>query len=277
MGGVVNIISNRPTDIPEGTYGSITGGFGNQAQGIGEFDVESRSGLSEFFLSANTYTTNRGLDAPTYVPINDESSNSDQFFRFITQLTPRSTLAFDYSNQFSQFQIPINTDPNNPLDPIVSAPGTLDTQLEYERFSNLNWTQSHKTATAIFQVIPWWRSTRIDYYGDLPLDVLAVEPDFSICPPTCAKTVHLVGLNQGSYASYARPARFGFSRDEKSRVEDRHRRQSRERHGLPSVRVLLRQLRVERQGRQRHTFPPLRRRRARPARRSASTAKTAGR
>jgi len=202
MGGVVNIISNRPTDIPQGTYGSITGGFGNQAQGIGSFDVESRTGLSEFFLSANMQTTDRGLDAPTYTPINDAASNNDQFFRFITQLTPRSTLAFDYSNQFSQFQIPINTDPNNPLDPIVSAPGTLDTQLEYERFSNLNWTQVSQDGNGVFQLIPWWRSTRIDYYGDLPLDVLAVEPDFSVCPPTCDKTIHVVGLNQGSYASY---------------------------------------------------------------------------
>ncbi|MBV9718272.1 MAG: TonB-dependent receptor [Candidatus Eremiobacteraeota bacterium] len=202
MGGVVNIISNRPSDIPEGTYGTVTGGFGNQAQGIGEFDVESRSGLSEAFLSANTSTTNRGLDAPTYVPINDASSNSDEFFRFITQMTPRSTLAFDYSNQFSQFQIPINTDPNNPLDPVVSVPGTLDTQLEYERFSNLNFTQVSQDGNGIVQVIPWWRSTRIDYYGDLPLDVQAVEPDFSVCPPTCAKTVHIVGLNQSSYASY---------------------------------------------------------------------------
>jgi outer membrane receptor protein involved in Fe transport len=202
MGGVVNIISNRPTDIPEGTYGSVTGGFGNQGQGIGEFDLESRSGQSEFFISANTQTTDRGLDAPTYVPINDQSSSSDQFFRFITQMTPRSTLAFDYSNQFSQFQIPINTDPNSTLDPVVSAPGTLDTQLEYERFSNLNWTQISQDGNGVFQVIPWWRSTRIDYYGDLPLDVLAVEPNFSICPPTCAKTVHLVGLNQGTYANY---------------------------------------------------------------------------
>ena len=137
-----------------------------------------------------------------YVPINDASSNSDEFFRFITQLTPRSSLAFDYSNQLSQFQIPINTDPNNPLDPVVSAPGTLDTQLEYERFSNLNWTQVSQDGNGIVQVIPWWRSTRIDYYGDLPLDVQAVEPDFSVCPPTCAKTVHIVGLDQGSYASY---------------------------------------------------------------------------
>jgi outer membrane receptor protein involved in Fe transport len=202
MGGVVNIISNRPTDLPEGTYGTITGGFGNQGQGVGEFDLQSRYGQSEFFLSANAETTNRGLDAPTYLPINDAASNNDQFFRFMTQLSPRTSLAFDYSNQFSQFQIPINIDPNNPLDPVVSAPGTLDTQLEYERFSNLSYTQTSQDGNGIFQVIPWWRSTRIDYYGDLPLDVLAVEPDFSVCPPTCAKTVHLVGLNQGTYASY---------------------------------------------------------------------------
>jgi outer membrane receptor protein involved in Fe transport len=202
MGGVVNLISNRPTDVPVGTYGTITGGLGNQGQGIGSFDLESRYGSSEFFLSANAETTNRGLDAPTYIPINDASSNNSQFFRFITQLDPRNTLAFDYSNQFSQFQIPINTDPNNPLDPVVAAPGTLDTQLEYDRFANLNWTQISKDGNGVFQVIPWWRSTRIDYFGDLPRDVLAVEPDFSVCPPTCAATVHIVGLNQGSYASY---------------------------------------------------------------------------
>ncbi|MBV8197269.1 MAG: TonB-dependent receptor [Candidatus Eremiobacteraeota bacterium] len=202
MGGVVNIIGSRPTDIPQGTYGLITGGVGNQGQGIGSFDVEARSGQSEFFLSANASTTNRGLDAPTYVPINDASSSNDQFFRFITQMGPRDTLGFDYSNQFSQFQIPINTDFGNPLDPIVSVPGTLDTQLEYDRFANLNWTQVSKDGNGVFQVIPWWRSTRIDYFGDLPLDVLAVEPDFSVCPPSCAKNVHLIGLNQTSYASY---------------------------------------------------------------------------
>jgi outer membrane receptor protein involved in Fe transport len=202
MGGVVNIISNRPTDIPQGIYGTITGGFGNQAQGIGELDVDSRFGQSEAFLSANTYTTNRGLDAPTYVPINDNSSNSDEFFRYMTMLNPRSSLAFDYSNQFTQFEIPINTDPFNTLDPVVSAPGTLDTQLEYERFANLNWTQTSQDGNGVFQLIPWWRSTRIEYQGDLPLDVLAVEPNFPECPPDCAKTVHLVGLDQGTYASY---------------------------------------------------------------------------
>jgi outer membrane receptor protein involved in Fe transport len=202
MGGVVNIISDRPSDIPEGAYGTITGGFGNQGQGVGEVDVESRTGQSEFFLSGNTSTTNRGLDAPTYDPINDAGSSSDEFFRAITQLGSRNNIAFDYSNQFSQFEIPINTNPDNPLDPIVAAPGTLDTQLEYDKFANLNWTSTSQDGNGIVQVIPWWRSTRIDYLGDLPLDVLSVGPNFSDCPPSCDPTLHGIGLNQQTYASY---------------------------------------------------------------------------
>ncbi len=67
--------------------------------------MSARFGSSEAFLNFNTNTTNRGLDAPTFVPINDDSSSSDGFFRFITELNPRATIAFDYSNQLSQFQI----------------------------------------------------------------------------------------------------------------------------------------------------------------------------
>ncbi len=202
MGGVVNIISNRPTDIPPGFYGTITGGFGNQDQGVGSLDIASRFGSSELFLNANTQTTGRGLDAPTFNPINDASSSSDQFVRFLTQTSPRSTLAFDYSNQFSQYQVPINTDPSNPYDPILNVPGTLDTQREYDSFSNLNWTTVSRDGNGVFQVIPWWRSTRIAYDGDLASDVLTTEPDFSVCPPTCANTVHGVGLQQNTFAEY---------------------------------------------------------------------------
>ena len=207
MGAVVNIISNRPSDVPEGFYGLITGGAGNQGQGTGSLDLSGRFGSSEAFLNVNSSTTNRGLDAPTFSPINDDSSTSDQFLRFITELNPRSTLAFDYSNQFSQFQIPINTDPNNPNDPIVSVPGTQDTQLEYDRFSNLNWTTTSKDGNGVVQVIPWWRSTRIDYDGDLASDVLGTQPNFG-CPtyPFCQKpypqTLNSVGLQQSTYANY---------------------------------------------------------------------------
>jgi outer membrane receptor protein involved in Fe transport len=202
MGGVVNIITNRPSDIPQGTFGSVTGGFGSQGQGLGSFDLASHFGNSELFADANTQTTDRGIDAPTYQPINDASSSSDQFLHFITQVTGQDSLAFDYSNQFGQFQIPINTSADNPLDPVTNAPGTLDTQLEYDRFANLNWTHVSRDGNGVFQIIPWWRSTRIDYNGDLAADVLGTEPNFADCPPNCAPTIHLVGLRQGSYAGY---------------------------------------------------------------------------
>jgi outer membrane receptor protein involved in Fe transport len=202
IGGVVNMITERPSDIPEGTFGMMTGGFGNQGQGIGQFDVGSHFGSSELFLSANAGTTNRGLDAPTQIAINDASSYNDQFLHFITELNARNTLAFDYGTSFSQFQIPINTQFGYSYDPVVNVAGTQDTQLEYSRFSNLNWTMVSQDGNGVFQVIPWWRSARIDYNGDLPLDVLGVEPNFDICPPTCAPTVHLVGLDSGTFASY---------------------------------------------------------------------------
>ncbi len=208
MGAVVNIITNRPSDIPAGFYGSFSGGIGNQAQATGSLDLSSRFGQSEAFLNVNTSSTNRGLDAPTLSPVNDESSTSDQFLRFITQLDPRSTLAFDYSNQLSQFQIPINTNANNPDDPIVSIPGTLDTQLEYDRFSNLNWTTTSKDGNGVFQVIPWWRSARIDYLGDLAADVQGTQPNFgcpgypSPCTGGYPQTLNSVGLRQNTDANY---------------------------------------------------------------------------
>ncbi|MBV8116730.1 MAG: TonB-dependent receptor [Candidatus Eremiobacteraeota bacterium] len=203
----MNIISNRPSDVAPGFYGLISGGFGNQGYGTGTLDMSARFGSSEAFLNVNNQTTSRGLDAPTFVPQNDASSSSDQFLRFITELNPRATMAFDYSNQFSQFQIPINTDPNNPHDPIYSVPGTLDTQLEYDRFSNLNFTFTSKDGNGIVQFVPWWRSTRIDYQGDLAADVLGTQPNFG-CPtfPMCQKpypeTLNSVGLQQNTYANY---------------------------------------------------------------------------
>ncbi|HVN69590.1 MAG TPA: TonB-dependent receptor [Candidatus Binatia bacterium] len=214
MGGVVNIISSRPSDVAPGFYGVVQGGIGNQSQGVGQLETAARFGSSEAFLDANTQSNARGLDAPTFDAIHDNSSQSDEFFRFITQLTPRSTVAFDYSNQFAQFQIPINTDPNNPYDPIYTPAGTDDVQREYDRFSNLNYSLTTKDGNGVFQAIPWWRSTRINYDGDLPNDVLGVTPDFSAdaecetCPAegsgsgSGSGVLHNVGLLSNTYASY---------------------------------------------------------------------------
>ncbi len=214
MGGVVNILSNRPSDVPPGFYATVEGGGGNQSQAIGQLESSARFGSSEAFLTSTHNPPRAGSTRRPSISIHNNSSQSDQFFRFITQLTPRSTLAFDYSNQLAQFQIPINTDPNNPFDPIITPPGTDDVQREYDRFSNLNFTVTSLDGNGIVQVIPWWRSTRINYDGDLLNDVLGVTPDFSadaVCRSAAHRStlgsgsgqLHNVGLLSNTYASYS--------------------------------------------------------------------------
>ena len=215
IGAVVNISTDRFENIPEGTYGTITGGAGNQAQALGQLDTVSRFGNNELFVNLNSSSTDRGLDAPTYQPIHDESSASDEFLRWVTKLSDRATIAADFSNQFSQYQIPINTDPNNPTDPIYAIPGTDDTQLEYDRFANINFTQVSRGGNGIFQLIPWYRSTRVNYDGDLGADVQGMGPNFGCSPagdpdnyPDCnvdgvtPNFINNVGLQESTYANY---------------------------------------------------------------------------
>jgi outer membrane receptor protein involved in Fe transport len=215
IGAVVNIITDRFEDVPEGTFGALSGGVGNQGQLLGGLDTVSRFGNNEVFLSLNNTSTNRGLDAPTFQAINDASSANDEFVRWVSKLSDRSTLAADYSAQFSQYQIPINISPNNPNDPIVAIPGTDDTQLEYDRFANLNFTQSSKDGNGVFQLIPWYRSTTVNYDGDLAADVQGSGPNFGCAPtgdsqnfPDCnadgatPNSINNVGLRSSTYANY---------------------------------------------------------------------------
>ncbi|MDQ2865776.1 MAG: TonB-dependent receptor [Candidatus Eremiobacteraeota bacterium] len=188
QGAVVNIVSSRLSDVAPGNYGRFTFGGGEYASTLGSFNDMARFGKTEISLDLNTQRTDRGIDTPTFVPIHDNSSQTDGFLRAITQVDKQSTLALDLSSQFSQFEIPINTDPNNPDDPIYSLPGTDDVQREYDRFVNLNYTRASKDGESVFQLIPWIRSTRVAYDGDLANDVA---------------TISQIGLKQDRFATYA--------------------------------------------------------------------------
>ena len=107
-------------------------------------------------------------------------------------------MAFDYGNQLSQFDIPINTDPTNPIDPVTSVPGTDDVQREYDRFASLNYTLASRDGNGVFQIIPWTRSTQVVYAGDLADDVLGTQVD-----PDTGLLDQLVGLDQNRFATYA--------------------------------------------------------------------------
>lgn len=195
MGAVVNIQSNRLTDLQRPQQGYLSFGGGNYGQAQTSLSEALKVGPGEFFFNANAQHTNRGLDTPTNRPIHDDSSQADQFLRYITPLGARSTLAFDFSNQFAQFQIPINTDPNNAIDPQYSVPGTDDVQREYDRYASLNFTRTSKDGNGIFQCIPWVRSSRVAYEGDLANDVQGVLNGDT--------PQYLAGLQQDQRSNYA--------------------------------------------------------------------------
>ena len=197
IGAVVNIVTKRLLDLPPGLHTRLSGGVGNQGMGMFSLDETARFGKTDLFFSTNNQRTDRGIDTPTYTPIHDQSSLADQFFRMIEHPDARTSLAFTLSNQLAQFQIPINTNPNNPNDPIVSVPGTDDVQREYDRFINVAYSRYTKKGNGYLQVVPWFRSSRVVYAGDLANDVLGTQPN-----PNGPGSISNVGLDQDRSVSY---------------------------------------------------------------------------
>ncbi|HZZ64467.1 MAG TPA: TonB-dependent receptor, partial [Candidatus Baltobacteraceae bacterium] len=174
QGAVVNIISSRASDLTVPDQGYVSFGGGNYGQVVASLNNEVKAGKTEIFFNANSQQSNRGLDAPTFTQQHDNASQADEFLRTITTFNERTSLAFNFSNQLAQFQIPINTSPNDAYNPTFSVPGTDDVQREYDRLASLNLTLTSKDGNGLFQIIPWVRSTRIAYDGDLQKDVLTL-------------------------------------------------------------------------------------------------------
>ena len=169
QGAVVNILSHRSSDLDAPEKGSLTLGGGSYG-GAQASLVESLSlGRTRVFLNLNEERTDRGIDSPTFDYLHDNSNQSNQFLRTITNIGARDTLAFDLSNNYAGFQIPINT-VDSPNDPVFDPSGTDDTQREFDRFANFVYTNNSKDGNSFTQIAPWYRSDRVVYDGDLPND-----------------------------------------------------------------------------------------------------------
>ncbi len=178
MGAVVNIIS-RPPVLSGPPVGSFTLGAGSYGTAEGRLNESFHVGSAGISFSANEVRSNRGLDAPTPDSelTHDQSSLSDQFLRVVAPAGRGNQVAFDLSNQFAAYQIPINTNPYDPNNAFVSAPGTDDVQREYDRFVSASFTHISDDGLGSVQVVPWLRSSRVAYDGDIARDVLATLPD----------------------------------------------------------------------------------------------------
>jgi outer membrane receptor protein involved in Fe transport len=198
-GAVVNILTKRDIDIPNGSLTQLSAGVGSYGTTQYGLSQASRFGSTDVFLDLNTQGTDRGLDAPTQNQVHDSGSLSDLFLRTITRLSPHDTLAANYSNQYNSYQIPINLT-QTPVDSIVNVPSQDDVQLEYSSFGSLNYTHTSADGSAYLQAIPWFRSSRVRYLGDLANDVQAQDFSDDDCAPA-APPCPLSGLNQDRKAT----------------------------------------------------------------------------
>jgi outer membrane receptor protein involved in Fe transport len=198
QGAVVNIISHRATDLSAPEQGYLTVGGGNYAGAQASLGEQATLGNTRFFFNANTERTDRGLDSPTFIPQHDNASQANEFLRTITNVGKNDVLAFDASNNYATFQIPINTQPT-PTSPVAVPPGTDDVQLEYDNFFNLSYTHNAKDGNSYTQIAPWYHYDRIVYAGDLANDVQGNFYDFTQDPPA---PTPLGGLRQDRSSTF---------------------------------------------------------------------------
>jgi len=204
QGAVVNIISHRANDLDTRAQGSFTlgaGSYGSLQTSLAEaFKLGSKTRV---FFNANEERTNRGIDSPTFVPMHDASNQSNQFLRTITNLSSRDTLAFNLSNNFAGFQIPINT-VLSVNDPIVVPLRTDDVQTEFDRFVNLSFTHNTADGNGYFQIVPWYRYDRVVYAGDLANDIMgfAGDPSVTLDGLRQDRRSQFIGLRLAQFRSY---------------------------------------------------------------------------
>jgi outer membrane receptor protein involved in Fe transport len=198
QGAVVNIISHRASDLTQPEQGYVTLGGGNYGGLQGSFGESATLGTTRFFLNGNTEQTDRGLDSPTFVPQHDSASQGNEFLRTITNIGKNDVLAFDASNNFATFQIPINTT-TTPISPVAVPAGTDDVQLEYDSLFSLAFTHNAADGNSYTQIAPWYHYDRIVYAGDLEKDLQGTFTDFTQDPPA---VTDLDGLRQDRASTF---------------------------------------------------------------------------
>lgn len=171
QGAVVDILTKRPSDFTGPDGGSVSLFAGSYGQAGVSFDQIAGSGNFRAFLGANLFRTGRGLDSPTPIPLHDDSNQGDGFVRLSYSSSPLTSWSFDYSEQYAAFQIPIDTNRNDPNNPNWAVAGTDDNQHEYSRFSNLTYDHQSADGNGFFELTPWWSSGRIQYLPDPARDL----------------------------------------------------------------------------------------------------------
>jgi outer membrane cobalamin receptor len=199
MAGVVNIVTKSGATQPGGEIGLDYGSY-NQTTSYANYGGADASGAFHYFLSANAFSTDRGLDTPAPADIqndqnggseqavHDKSYGSDGFLKldWVADNLDKFVLVAFSENKF--YQIPdydSSFDPggtnfgyfggltdalqNGPFNYVPST--TNDTQSEANKYVEFAWKHTFDDNSFI-QVAPYWKESNLTFTND-PFNDLA--------------------------------------------------------------------------------------------------------
>ncbi len=205
MAGVVNIVTKSGTTQPGGEIGVDYGSY-NQSSSYANYGGSDGSGTFHYFLSANAFSTDRGLDTPAPADINndqnggseqaihDKSYGSDGFVKFdwVADNLNKFVLVAFSENKF--FQIPnydSSFDPGGPNfayfggltdaygnGPFNYVPSTTnDTQSESNKYVELAWKHTFDDNSFI-QIAPYWKESNLTFTNDPANDLAYAQSQY---------------------------------------------------------------------------------------------------
>ena len=199
LAGVVNIVTKTGTTTPGGEIGTSYGSY-NQVTDFASYGGSDASGAFHYYLSANSFSTDRGLDTPAPADIsNDQNGGSEQAIHdksYGTDVFLKFDWVADNANKFDLiaftenkfFQIPdydSSFDPGGPNFQYFLSGGdiygnvvnyvpstTNDTQSEANKYVELAWRHTFDDNSFI-QFAPYWKESNLTFTNDPENDLAA--------------------------------------------------------------------------------------------------------
>ena len=209
LAGVVNIITKSGTETPGGSLELNYGSFNNFSPQL-FYGGSDPSGSLHYFLSANYYSTDRGLDTPEPVSdsnqaqggsqvVHDHSDGNNEFLKldWIADNDNKFMLNFFNAERFYQIpNFPGSFGPNDPLfngpdqfgNPAYSysPPDTNDTQNNADIYAQLGWTHTF-SESSYFQLVPYWKFSQVQFNNDLTNDLASA----TLIPGTTPSSLYM--------------------------------------------------------------------------------------
>ena len=187
LAAVVNIITKTGSEVPGGSAGVGYGAY-NTITPQANYSGSTESGHLHYYVSASYNKTDRGLDTPQPVSVNDvtqgtseaihdQSNGNDQFVKLDWQLGNDDKLSMIAYHAYSFFQIPNFPSSFGPTSPIFNQgysdrwgngplnyvpAGTDDTQAETNAYTQVVWKHSFD-AHSFLQLAPYYKYSNIFY------------------------------------------------------------------------------------------------------------------